>query len=220
MAWLLKHARPPDPAGAEALGGTGVDSAINPTERIDVDASAPMPLTVVSEVDGLPLETVVDGVGGTVIKILEVTDENNAYGMAAPMPEDDSPLPEAPADQVADVPMPHAGLINSVSAIGEGPIVSELTAPVTLDLSRAELFSTVRVERMLGTDVVLSRRDSGVLDDADASTRVLSPAADDDGLLLRTCVEGAGAAALTIIEVMKDVGPRWLRRRRLRMLCH
>ena len=44
-------------------------------------------------------------------------------------------LPEAPADQVADVLMPHARLINFVSAIGEGPIVAALTAPVTLDLS-------------------------------------------------------------------------------------
>ena len=44
-------------------------------------------------------------------------------------------LPEAPADQGADVLMPHAGLINSVSAIGEGPSVAVLAAPVTLDLS-------------------------------------------------------------------------------------
>ena len=115
-------------------------------------------------------------------------------------------LPEAPADQVADVPMPHAGLINPVSAIGEGPIVAALTAPVTLDLSGAELFGSARAERIVGTDVVLTHRGSGVLDDADAIMRALSPAADDDGLLLRTGVEGAGAAALTILEVMKDVG--------------
>jgi hypothetical protein len=58
-------------------------------------------------------------------------------------------LPEAPADQVADVLMPHAGLINFVSAIGEGPIVAALTAPVTLDLSGAELFGSARAERMV-----------------------------------------------------------------------
>ena len=44
-------------------------------------------------------------------------------------------LPEVPADEVADVLMPHAGLINFVSAISEGLIVVALTAPVTRDLS-------------------------------------------------------------------------------------
>jgi len=111
-------------------------------------------------------------------------------------------LPEAPADQVADVPMPHAGLINFVSAVGEGPIVAALTAPV----SGAELFGSARAERMVGTDAVLTQRYSGVPDDADTIIRALSLAADEDGLLLRTGVEGAGAAALTILEGMKDVG--------------
>ena len=55
-------------------------------------------------------------------------------------------LPEVPADEVADVLMPHAGLINFVSAIGEGPIAVALTAPVTLDLSGAELFGSAGAE--------------------------------------------------------------------------
>ena len=93
------------------------------------------------------------------------------------------------ADQVAHVPMPHAGLINFVSAIGEGPIVAARTAPVTLDLSGAELFGSARAERMVGTDAVLTQRYSGALDDADTIIRALSPAADEDGLLLRTGVE-------------------------------
>jgi len=76
---------PPYPAGVEAMGGTGIDSAMNPTERSDVDASAPMLLTVISEVGGLLLKTDVDRVGGAVLVTLEVADESNAYGMAAPV---------------------------------------------------------------------------------------------------------------------------------------
>ena len=49
-------------------------------------------------------------------------------------------------------------------------------------------------ERMVGTDAVLTQRYSGVPDNADTIIRALSPAADEDGLLLRTGVEGAGAA--------------------------
>jgi len=47
---LADRDEPSDPAGAEALGGTGTDSAMNPTKHNDIDASALMLLTVVSEV--------------------------------------------------------------------------------------------------------------------------------------------------------------------------
>jgi len=148
-----------------------------------------------------PLDSVRDkevvGTGAyadTNLGVLDVTD-TRALGLS-----------ESPADQVADVLMPHAGLINFVLAIGEGLIVTALTVSVTLDLSEAELFGSARAERMVDTDAVLTQRYSGVPDDADTIIRALSPADNEDGLLLRTGVEGAGAAALTILEEMKDVG--------------
>ena len=45
----------------------------------------------------------------------------------------------------------------------------------------------------------------GVLDDADASALVLSAADDDDGLLLKTCVDRAGVMVLMILEVVNNV---------------
>jgi len=44
-----------------------------------------------------------------------------------------------------------------------------------------------------------------VLDDVDASTVVLTAVADDDTLLLNTCVDRVGVAVLEILEVVNDV---------------
>ena len=61
-------------------------------------------------------------------------------------------------------------------------------------------------ERTVGTDAVPTQRYSGVPDNADTTIQALSPATDEDGLLLRTGVEGAGAETLTRLQGMKDVG--------------
>jgi len=66
------------------------------------------------------------------------------------------------------------------------------------------LFDPARAEELVGTGVDVSMN-SVVLNDVDASTLVLTAVADDDMLLLNTCVDGVGVAVHVILEVADDV---------------
>jgi len=66
------------------------------------------------------------------------------------------------------------------------------------------LFDPARVEGLVGTCVDVARNPV-VLNDVDTSTPVPTAVADDDMLLLNTCVDGVGVAVLVILEVVDDV---------------
>jgi len=64
--------------------------------------------------------------------------------------------------------------------------------------------AAARAEGLVGTGVDVFMNPV-VLNDVDASTLVLTAVADDDMLLLSTCVDGVGVAVLMILEVADDV---------------
>jgi len=66
------------------------------------------------------------------------------------------------------------------------------------------LFDPARVEGLVGTCVDVAMNPV-VLNDVDTSTPVPTAVADDDMLLLNTCVDGVGVAVLVILEVLDDV---------------
>jgi len=73
-----------------------------------------------------------------------------------------------------------------------------------LDVDGDELLDSARAEVLVGTGVDVAMNPV-VLDDVDASTPVLTAVADDDTLLLNTCVDGVRVAVPVILEVVNDV---------------
>jgi len=192
-----------DPARAEVLWGSGVDVAMNPVVLDDVNASA-LVLTAVADDDMLLLIVCVDGLGVTVLGILEEGDDVNTSMVAALVAEDDVPPLEAAAEADVAVPVPPAVLGNTVSATVEGPGVLVFTALAVLDVDGDELLDAARAEVLLGSgaDVAMN---PVVLDDVNTSTLVPTAVADDDGLLLSVCVNGLGVAVPVLLEEVDDV---------------
>jgi len=124
--------------------------------------------------------------------------------VAALVAEDDVLLLEAAANADVEVPVPPAVLVDAVSATIEGSGVLVFTALAVLDVGGDELLDSARAEVLVGTGVDVAKIPV-VLDDVDASTLVLTAVANDDTLLLNTCVDGVGVAVFVILEVVNDV---------------
>jgi len=103
-----------------------------------------------------------------------------------------------------EVFVPPAVLGNAVSVTIEGSDVLVFTALAVLDIDGDELLDLARAEVLVGTGVDVAMNPV-VLDDVDASTLVLTAVADENVLLLNTCVDGVGVAVLVILEVVDDV---------------
>ena len=116
------------------------------------------------------------------------------------------PAPEGVSAADADVKVlvPPAMLVNAVSATVEGPGVLVFTALAVLDVDGDKLLDPARAEVLVGTGVDVAMNPV-VLDDVDASTPVLTTVANDDTLLLNTCVDGVRVAVPVILEVVNDV---------------
>jgi len=108
--------------------------------------------------------------------------------VAALVAEDDVLLLEAAANPDVEVLVPPAMLVDAVSATIEGSGVLVFTALAVLDVDGEELLDSARAEVLVGTGVDVAMIPV-VLDDVDASTVVLTTVADDDTLLLNTCVD-------------------------------
>jgi len=124
--------------------------------------------------------------------------------VAAIVAEDDMLLLEAAADADVGVLVPPAVLVDAVSTTVESPGVLVFTALAVLDVDGDELLDSARAVVMVGTGVDVALNPV-VLDDVDASTLARTAVADDDVLLLNTCVYGIGVAVSVILEVVDEV---------------
>ena len=97
--------------------------------------------------------------------------------------------------------MPPAVLVDAVSATVKGSGVLACTALAVLDVDGDELLDSARAEVLVGTDVDVAMNPV-VFDDVDPSTLVLTAVANDDRLLLNTCVDRVGVAG----ESAKNLG--------------
>jgi len=155
------------------------------------------------------------GVGVAVPVILEVVDDVNTSVVAALVAENDVLLLEVTANADVEVLVPPAVLVNAVHATVEGSGVLVFTTHAVLDVDGDELLDSARAEVLIGTGVDVAMNPV-VLDNVNASTLVLTAVADDDTLLLNTCVDGVGVAVLVsgtgsnasaMIEVLAGTDP-------------
>lgn len=157
-----------DPARAKVLVGKGVDCAMNSVVLDDVSANA-LVLTVVADDDVLLPNTSANRVRVVALVTFDVVDNTNAYGVTAPVTEEDMLLHETAADADEEVQVIPAVLVTAVSSIAEGPYVPVLTAPAVFDVDRDGLIDPVGTDVLVGTDVEVAMSPVA-LDDVCAST--------------------------------------------------
>jgi len=127
-----------------------------------------------------------------------VDDVNNSV-VSALVVENDMLLLEAAANSDVEVLVSSAVLVYAVSATVGGSGVLVFTAFAVLDVDGDELFDSDRAKVLVGTGVDVAMNPV-VLDDVDTSTLVLTAVANDDTLLLNTCVDGVRVVVPVILE--------------------
>jgi len=193
-------------AKSEVLVGTGADVAMIPVGLDHVDIRTRV-LTACAIDDAPLLKTCVDGVGVTVHGMLEVFDHVNASVAATRAAKNDVLLLEAAANANVEVLAPPVVLANAISAITESSGVPEFAVPTTRGVCHVEgdeLPNPARAEVRAGTGAVVAMIPV-MLSHADASALVLIAAANDDALLLKTCVNGVVGVIPVIPEMAADV---------------
>ena len=118
--------------------------------------------------------------------------------------EKDVLLLKTTTDADVEVLGPAAMLVGAVSVTAEGSGVITSTAHAALDAGGDKLLESARAQELVrtGGDVAMYQV---VLDNVDANMLVLNTVADDDVLLLNTCVNVVGVQALVILQVVDDI---------------
>jgi len=234
-----------DPAGAEVRVCTGVVVAMIPVPLDHVDAST-LVLIAVAKDDASLLKTCVNGGGRAVPVIPEMAADVNTSVVASLVDENEVLLLELAANADVEGLVPSAVLVNAVSATVEGsegsvfdtlavleasPHVVSVTvegsgvpefavpaAPGGLDVGKDELLDPAGAEVRAETGVVVAMIPV-LLDHVDAGALVPIAVAKDGALLLKTCANGVGGAALVIPEIAADVNTSVVALHVLTMKC-